>query len=87
MFDGVRASLLTGLEPGAGIAARRAAECRAAGDEEIIMGEVEPGTAAIGDGTELAVVDEPGLPHRRGGVWRQIEVEVAILVHGNLAFA
>ena len=40
--------------------------------------------AAIGDGTELTFVEKTGLPHLGCGLGRQIEREVAILIHRDL---
>ena len=85
MLDRIRSSLLASLEPRAGVIARRALGIGTARDEHIVVGEAEPRRATIGDGAELALVDQPRAPHLGSGLGRQIEVEVTVLVLGDLA--
>src|SRR3546814_7892013 len=85
MLDRVRPSLLAGLKSRAGVAASRPTEIRPAGDEQVIVRETEARVTAISDRAELAFIYEAGLPHGGGGLRCQVQAEIAILVHGDLA--
>src|SRR3546814_1861342 len=85
MLDRVRPSLLAGLKSRAGVAASRPTEIRPAGDEQVIVRETEALVTASSDRAELAFIYEAGLPHGGGGLRCQVQAEIAILVHGDLA--
>lgn len=63
MFDRIRAGLLARLKARAGVVAGRLLESDRTRHEDIIVGERKAGTAAIGDRSELALIDEAAAPH------------------------
>src|SRR3546814_19899043 len=85
MLDSVGAGLLAGFIFGAGIAARGLREPGAARYEQIIVRETEERAAPLGDRAILAVVDEAGGAELSRDIGRDIEIEIAILRHGELA--
>src|SRR3546814_5994542 len=83
MLDSVGAGLLAGFIFGAGIAARGLREPGAARYEQIIVRETEARAAPLGDRAILAVVDEAGGAELSRDIGRDIEIEIAILRHGE----
>ncbi|MEG8222387.1 hypothetical protein OSJ57_17425 [Sphingomonas sp. HH69] len=78
MLDRVEFCLFASFKPHTAVVPSGLLKASTAGNEEIIMGETKACMAAIGDGTELSLIEEACFLHlgRRGG--GQVKTEVAI---------
>lgn len=77
----------TRLEAGARVGTPRATEICATRNQQVIAREAEACVPAIRDRTQLALIDQSAAPYIGGRLRCQVETEVAILIHRNLALA